>query len=122
MFSMSSSFFEWDRYVGTHMTPVDAVKNARAAGQTFDEYAQEYAANQPADEVSNDELANGMVGDMQQAAHNLAHHRVVGNPDLSPHESTLFADIPADADNYYAWLETADESEILEQVTTRESE
>ena len=119
---MSSSFFEWDRYVGTHMTPVDAVNNAREAGQTFDEYARKYAANQPSEEISVDELANGMVGDMRQAAHNLAHHRVVGNPDLSPHESTIFENEPADMENYYAWIQTADESDILERVTTKETE
>lgn len=118
---MSSTFFEWDRYVGTHMTPVDAVNNARAAGQTFDEYAREYADTQPAEGVSADEMANGMVGDMQQAAHNLAHHRVIGNPDLSPHEATIFGNVPADLENYYAWVETADESDILEQVTTNEA-
>lgn len=118
---MSSSFFEWDRYVGTHITPVDAVNNARAAGQTFDEYARDYAANQPSEEIPAEELANGMVADMQQAAHNLAHHRVVGNPDLGPHESTIFMDEPADPNTYYHWIETADESEILEQITTREA-
>ncbi|CAN5780916.1 hypothetical protein BH20CHL1_BH20CHL1_08840 [soil metagenome] len=119
---MSSTFFEWNRYVGAHMTPVDAVNNARSAGQTFEEYAGGYAVNQPSEEITVDELAGGMVGDMRQAAHNLAHVRVVGNPDLSTHESTIFGDIPADAENYYAWLETADEREILEQVTTRETE
>ena len=118
---MSSSFFEWERYVGTHMTPVDAVNNARAAGQTFEEYASDYAANHSVEEVTTDELANGMVADMLQAAHNLAHHRVVGNPDLSPHEATIFRDEPADADSYYGWIETAEESEILEQITTREA-
>ena len=119
---MSSSFFEWNRYVGAHMTPVDAVNNARAASQTFDEYARECAASQPAEEISADELANGMVGDMQQAAHNLAHVRVIGNPDLNPHEQTIFGDVPADLENYYAWVETADENEILEQVTSKETE
>lgn len=118
---MSSTFFEWDRYVGTDMTPVDAVNNARAAGQTFSEYASDYAASNPAEEITVEELANGMVGDMQQAAHNLAHHRVVGNPDLSPHEAAIFADEPPDADSYYHWVQTAAESEILEQLTTREA-
>ena len=119
---MAINLFDWDRYIGTHMTPVDAVNNARAAGQTFDEYASEYASNQPSEEMSVDELANGMAGAMRQAAHNLAHHRVVGNPNLSPHAARIFANEPADdLENYYAWVQTAGEREILDQITTNEA-
>lgn len=119
---MSISLFEWDRYVGTGMTPVDAMQNARAAGQTIEEYAQAYAAEHASEEISADELANGMAGNMLQAARNLAHFRVVGNPDLSPHEAAIFRNEPADLENYYLWIETAGESEIVERITSKETE
>jgi hypothetical protein len=114
--------FEWDRYIGDHMTPVDAVQNARSAGQSFDTYAREYATAHPVEDVSTDDLANGMAGDMLQAAHNLANFRVTGSPALSPHSATLLGDTPDDPETYYAWIETADESEILERITGRKTE
>ena len=119
---MSAPLFEWDRFVGKHMTPVDAVQNARAAGQSIEEYAHSYAGEHPSEDIDSDDLANGMVGDMLQAAHNLATFRVTGSPALGPHSDTIFDEEPVDPEAYYAWIETADENEILEQVTTKESE
>lgn len=118
---MSLTLFEWDRYVGTHMTPVDAVHSARAAGKTFNEYASEYAAANPSEEITVEELTNGMVSDMVRAAHNLATFRVTGSPTLSPYSAALFMEEPDDPENYYAWIETVDESEIVEKVRARET-
>lgn len=116
---MSVTVFEWDRHVGTHMTPVDAVQNARAAGQSFEEYAADYAGNNPSQDISNDAVASGMVADMVRAAHNLANFRVTGSPALSQHSGAIFAGEPDNPDTYYNWVETADESEILAKVDTQ---
>jgi hypothetical protein len=118
--SMSLSQFEWDRYVGTHMTPVDAVHTARSAGQTFEEYATGYAQSAPPSEITTDELVAGMVADMNQAAYNLASFRVTGNTTLSPHAEAIFAANPDDPGSYYAWVETADEHEILAKVAEQQ--
>jgi hypothetical protein len=114
---MSLTLFEWDRYVGKHMTPVDAVQNARAAGQTFAEYAGEYASNQPAEEITGEELANGMISDMNQAARNLAQFRITGSPALNQHSAAIFRTTPDDPDTYYYWVQTASEDEIVAKVT-----
>ena len=119
---MSVTVFEWDRHVGTHMTPVDAVQNARAAGQSFEEYAAGYAGSNPSDQITNDELADGMVADMVRAAHNLANFRVTGSPALSQHSGAIFANEPDDPNAYYSWVETADEAEILASVNTHPSD
>lgn len=118
---MSAPLFEWDRFVGRHMTPVDAVHRAREAGQTFEAFARSYAAEHPVEDLSTDELADGMLGDMHRAAHNLATFRVTGSPTLAPYSEVLFAEEPEDPDDYYGWIETADENEIVAQVTARES-
>ena len=109
-------FFEWDRYVGTDITPVDAVQQAREAGQSFTEYAQAFADRNPQDDISSEDLVSGMVGSMNQAAHNLANFRVTGSRDLSYQSGAIFAHEPDDPDSYYHWVETASEEEILERV------
>lgn len=119
---MSGAQFDWDHHVGTQVTPVDAVHAANTARQTFGEYAAWYTAEHLSDDITADEMANGMVGAMLQAAHNLASFRVRGSPQLGPHASTIFAREPVDPQGYYAWIETGDENEILEMVTTRQSE
>ena len=119
---MSLTLFEWDRYVGKHMTPVDAVQNARAAGQTFSEYTEEYARNQPSEEITNEELANGMISDMNQAARNLATFRITGSPVLNQHSADIFRTTPDDPDTYYYWVQTASEAEIVAKVTVPETE
>ena len=113
---MSLTLFEWDRYVGRHMTPVDAVQNARAAGQSFSAYAEAYAAEHPPEEITAEELAMGMVSDMNQAAHNLATFRVTGNPTLARYSDKLFNTQPDDPDTYYYWVQTASEQEIIDKV------
>jgi hypothetical protein len=119
---MSLTLFEWDRYVGKNMTPVDAVQNARAAGQTFSEYAEEYAGNQPSEEITNEELANGMVTNMNQAARNLATFRITGSPVLNQHSAAIFRTTPDDPDSYYYWVQTASEDEIVAKVNVEAAE
>lgn len=109
-------FFEWDRYVGTDITPVDAVQQARDAGQSFTEYAQAFADQNPQEDISSEDLVSGMVGSMNQAAHNLANFRVTGNEHLAHHSDTIFAHNPDDPNTFYGWVETAPEEEILERV------
>lgn len=113
---MSLVLFEWDRYVGRHMTPVDAVQNARDAGQSFNEYAEAYAAGNPSEEITTDELVAGMVNDMNRAAHNLANFRVTGSPTLNRYSGEIFLNPPDDPDSYYYWVQTASEQEIIDRV------
>lgn len=114
---MSMTLFEWDRYVGTHMTPVDAVHNAREANQSSKEYAEAYAAEHPPKEITNDELVNGMVAAMYQAAHNLATFRITGSPVLGPYSKLIFAKTPENPDAYYLWVATANQQEIIDTIT-----
>ena len=110
-------FFEWDRFVGTQMTPVDAVQNAREENKTFTQYAEEFARNNPSEDIETQDLVDGMVSDMIQAAHNLATFRVTGSPVLGPYSTSIFAKTPHNPDEYYLWVATADAQEIIDKVT-----
>lgn len=110
-------FFEWDRFVGTHMTPVDAVQHARDENKTFTAYAEDFARNNPSEDIEPQDLVDGMVYDMIQAAHNLATFRVTGSPVLGPYSTSIFEKTPSNPDEYYLWVATADEQEIIDKVT-----
>jgi hypothetical protein len=119
---MSLTLFEWDRYVGTHITPVDAVHNAREANQSSREYAGAYAAEHPPEEITTEELVNGMVNSMVQGAHNLATFRITGSPVLGPYSQEIFAETPENPDAYYLWVATADQQEIVDTITANRVE
>lgn len=119
---MSLTLFEWDRYVGKHMTPVDAVHNAREANQSSQEYAEAYASEHPPEEITSEELVNGMVAAMYQAARNLATFRITGSPVLGPYSKTIFAESPENPDAYYLWVATADQQEIIDTITASQAD
>ena len=62
-----SERFDWMRDCGGDVTPTEAAQQARDAGQSYQQYAEEYVANWPFDEEPPADLVEGMVAEMEAA-------------------------------------------------------